>query len=117
MKEKFKWIGAQQQAFEELKQRLCSAPVLSLPNLQESFEIQTDASEYALGEILMPHGHLVAYHSETFSNTIRRYPTYDKELYAIVKACKQWKHYILGKETIIHTDHKPLQFLQTQGKL
>jgi hypothetical protein len=38
-------------------------------------------------------------------------------MYSIVKACRQWRHYILGKETIIHTDHKPLWFMQTQGKL
>jgi hypothetical protein len=38
-------------------------------------------------------------------------------MYSIVQACRQWRHYILGKETIIHTDHKPLQFMQTQGKL
>ena len=38
-------------------------------------------------------------------------------MYSIVQACQQWKHYILGKETIIHTDHRPLQFIQTQGKL
>ena len=65
----------------------------------------------------MQHGHPITYHSETFSDTMCRYPTYDKELYAIFQACKQWKHYILGKETIIHTVHKPLQFLQAQGKL
>jgi hypothetical protein len=59
----------------------------------------------------------VAYHSETLSDVIRKYPTYDKEMYSIVQAYRQWRHYILGKETIIHTDHKPLQFMQTQGKL
>jgi hypothetical protein len=62
-------------------------------------------------------GHPVAYHSETLSDTIYKYPTYDKEMYSIVQACRQWRHYILGKETVIHTDHKPLQFMQTQGKL
>ena len=72
-----------------------------------------DASKYALGAVLMQHGHLAAYHSENFSDIVRRYPTYDKELYAIVQACKQCKHYILRKETIIHTDHKHLKFLQT----
>ena len=56
---KFKWTGAQQQAFEELKQRLCSTPVLSLLDLQQSFEIQIDASKYALEAILMQHGHPV----------------------------------------------------------
>ena len=59
----------------------------------------------------------MAYHNETFSDTIRKYPTYDKEMYSIVQACRKWKHYILGKETIIHTDNRPLQFIQTQGKL
>ena len=57
------------------------------------------------------------YHSETLSDTVHKYPTYDKEMYSIVQACSQWKHYILGKETIIHIDHNPLQFMQTQGKL
>jgi hypothetical protein len=38
-------------------------------------------------------------------------------MYSIVQACRKWRHYILGRETIIHTDHKPLQFMQTQGKL
>src|SRR5271168_425586 len=38
-------------------------------------------------------------------------------MYSIVQACRQWKHYILGKEMVIHTDHRPLQFIQTQGKL
>ena len=90
---------------------------MALLDLQQSFEIETDTSDYALGAVLMQHGHPIAYHSEKFSDTVHRYPTYDKELYPIVQACKQWKHYILGKETIIHTDHKPLQFLQTQGKL
>jgi hypothetical protein len=116
-KEKFAWGRSQQQAFDDLKQRLCSAPVLSLPDLQQPFEIETDASDYAVGIILTQHGHPVAYHSETLSDVVRKYPTYDKEMYSIVQACHQWRHYILGKETIIHTDHKPLQFMQTQGKL
>jgi hypothetical protein len=100
-----------------MKHRLCSAPILSLPDLQQSFEIETDASDYVVGAILTQHGHLVAYHSETLSNTIWKYPTYDNEMHSIVQAYRQRKHYILGKETIIHTDHKSLQFIQTQGKL
>jgi hypothetical protein len=59
----------------------------------------------------------VEYHSETLSYTVRKYPTYDKEMYSNVQSYHQWKHYILGKETIIHTDHKPLQLIHTQGKL
>jgi hypothetical protein len=45
------------------------------------------------------------------------YPTYDKELYALVQSVKKWKHYLFGKETIVHTDHQPLQYLQSQTKV
>jgi hypothetical protein len=105
---KFVWGKEQQRAFDDLKHRLCSTPILSLSDLQQPFEIETDAYDYVVGTVLTQHGHPVAYHSETLSDTVQKYPTYDKEMYSIVKACRQWKHYILGKETIIHTDHKPL---------
>ena len=105
---KFFWSEAQQKAFRELKDRLCTTPVLALPDLQQPFEVETDASDYAVGAVLTQHGHPVAYHSETLSDTVRKYPTYDKEMYSIVQACRQWKHYILGKEMVILTDHRPL---------
>jgi hypothetical protein len=107
-KEKFVWGEYQQQAFDDLEQRLCSAPVLSLLDLQHPFEIETNASDYVVGVVLTQHGHPVAYHSETLSNIVCKYLTYDKEMYSIVQACHQWRHYILGKEKVIHTDHKPL---------
>eukprot|EP00253_Pinus_taeda_P022804 PITA_22804 len=98
-KEKLFWSESQQKEFIELKYRLCMAPVLALPDLQQPFEVETDASDYAIGAVLTQHGHPVAYHSETLSDTVQKYPTYDKEMYSIVQACRQWKHYILGKET------------------
>ena len=85
-KAKFAWGRSQQQAFNDLKQRLCSATMLSLPDLQHPFEIETDASDYAVGAVLTQHGHPVAYHSETLSDTVRKYPTYDKEMYSIVQS-------------------------------
>ena len=106
-----------QHTFEEMKQCLCSSLVLTLLDLQQPFEIETDASNYAVSAVLTQHGHLVAYHSETLSDTFRKCPTYDNKMYSIVQSYRQWKNYILGKETIIHIDHKPLQFMQTQGKL
>jgi hypothetical protein len=77
-KEKFAWGQSKQQAFDDLKQCLCSAPVLSLLDLQQPFEIETDASDYAVGIVLTQHGHPVAYHSETLSDVVRKYPNYDK---------------------------------------
>jgi hypothetical protein len=105
---KFVWGWYQQQAFNDLKQRFCSTPVLSMLNLQQHFEIEIDASDYVVGTVLTQHGHPMAYHSETLSDVVRKYPTYDKEMYSIVQAYRQWRHYILGKETVIHIDHKPL---------
>jgi hypothetical protein len=58
--------------------------------------------------ILTQNGHPMAYHSETLSDAIHKYPIYNKEMYSIVQSYLQWRHYILGKETDIHTDHKPL---------
>ena len=104
-KEKFFWLETQNKAFAELKHCLCCAPVITLPDLQKLFEIKIDASNYAIGAVLTQQGHPVAYHSETLFDTVRKYPTYDKEMYSIVQDCQQWKHYILGKEMIIHTDH------------
>jgi hypothetical protein len=93
---KFVWGKGQQRAFDDLKHRLCPAPVLSLPDLQQPFEIETVESNYVVGTCRTQHDHPVAYHSETLSDTVWKYPTYDKERYSIVKARYQWKHYILG---------------------
>jgi hypothetical protein len=86
------WGKEKQQAFDDLKHRLCSSPILSFLDLQQSFDIETDASDYAIGVVLTQHGHPVAYHSETLSDTLRKYPTYDKEIDSIVQSCRQWKH-------------------------
>jgi hypothetical protein len=112
-KAKFAWGKAQQQEFNDLKHHVYSSLVLSLHDMQQSFKIDIDASDYVVGAVLTQHPHLVAYHSEALSYTIQKYPTRDKEMYSIVKSCRQWKHCILGKETIIHSDHKPLQFIHT----
>eukprot|EP01018_Ginkgo_biloba_P030874 Gb_15320 [translate_table: standard] len=64
----------------------------------------------------MQEGRQIAYHSKTFS-VVLNYPIYNKEIYAMHRAVKYWRAYIFGKEIVIHTDHKPLQFLQTQSKL
>jgi hypothetical protein len=87
-KAKFVFFWSQQQAFDDLKQRLCSSPVLSLPYLQHPFEIKKDALNYVVGIILTQHDHPVAYHSETLSDIVCKYPTYDKEMYSIVKSCR-----------------------------
>ena len=83
-KAKFFWSKSQPKAFIELKDHLWTTPVLTLPDLQQPFEVETDASDYAIGAVLTQHRHPVAYHSETLSDTVQKYTTYDKEMYSIV---------------------------------
>jgi hypothetical protein len=85
-KEKIVWVISQQQALYDLKHHLFTSPVLSLPYLQHPFEIKTYASDFVVGTILTQHRNPVAYHSETLSNVVHKYPTYDKEMYFIVQA-------------------------------
>jgi hypothetical protein len=65
VKKVFQWGGKKQKAFDTLKEKISSAPVLSLPNLRQPFEIQTDASNYAMGAALLQHGKPICFHSET----------------------------------------------------
>jgi hypothetical protein len=109
--------ASQQKAFEDLEFCLCSTPILILPDLQQSFEIETDASDYAIDAVLTQHGHRLAYHSEKLSDFIHRYPTYDKEMYSPKCNASTSLCQYMWKETIIHIDHRHLQFIQTQGKL
>jgi hypothetical protein len=117
VKNTFQWEGKQQKDFDTLKEKFSAAPLLALSNIQQPFEIETDVSGYALGALLMQYRKPIYYHSETFNQVVVIYPTYDKELCALVQSIDKWKHYLLGKETIIHTDHQPLQYLQAQTKL
>jgi hypothetical protein len=77
-KENFLWGLSQQQEFDDLKNHLFSTHVFSLPDLQQPFEIDKYASDYVLGAVLTQHGHPMAYHSETLSDVICTYPTYEK---------------------------------------
>jgi hypothetical protein len=99
-----------------MKHHLFSELVLMIPDLQQPFDIETDAFDYDIGIVLTHQGHIMDHCSETLSNVVPRYPIYEKYVYSIVHACQQWKNYILGKEMIIHIDHNPIQFMQTQGK-
>lgn len=116
VKQAFQWGGKKEKSFNALKEKIRTTLVLSLPNLQQPFEIETDANGYAMGVVLMQKRKPVCYHSETFSQDVVNYPTYDKELYALVHSVKKWKHYLISKETITHTDHQPLQYLQSKTK-
>jgi len=112
----FKWGQKQEQAFAVLKDRLTHAPILVFPNFAKSFELECDASIVGIDAILMQDGNPIAYFSEKLSGAVLN-PTYDKELYALVRALETWQHYLLPKEFVIHSDHESLKYLKGQGKL
>jgi hypothetical protein len=107
-KENIVWGMSQQQAFDDLKRHMFSTPMLSLPDLQQPFDIEIDDLEYVVGAFLTLHDHLMACHSELLLDVVRKYPTYKKEIYSIVQSYRQWRNYILMKNIIIHTDHKSM---------
>ena len=113
----FHWGEDQERAFQDLKAKLCSAPVLALPDFEKAFEIECDASGLGIEAVLMQEKRPIAHFSEKLNGAALRYPTYDKELYALVRALETWQHYLWPREFVIHTDHESLKHLKGQGKL
>ncbi|KAF7821193.1 reverse transcriptase [Senna tora] len=113
----FKWGKEQEAAFNTLKEKLSSAPLLLLPDFSKTFEIECDASGIGVGVVLMQDKRPIAYFSEKLNGATLNYSTYDKELYALVRALETWQHYSWSKEFVIHTDHESLKHLKGQDKL
>jgi hypothetical protein len=108
----FKWNDKQDEAFNLLKDKLLSAPVLALPNFTRAFEVECDASSIGIGAVLMQDKRPIAYFSEKLNGAALNYPTYDKELYALVRTLETWQHYMWPKEFVIHSDHESLKHLK-----
>jgi hypothetical protein len=104
----FEWTMECQASFEELRKRLTSAPILVLPDLTKKFDIYCDASRQGLRCVLMQEGQVVCYASRQLRKHEENYPTHDLELAAVVHALKIWRHYLIGHQCEIYSDHKSL---------
>lgn len=101
-------------SFEELKTLLTTHPILKYPDFNKPFKINTDASCYALGAVLLQEGHPISYASRTLNTHEIKYGTPEKELLGVVWACKHFRPYIYGKEFLLQTDHEALKWLHTK---
>ncbi|GKA20595.1 putative reverse transcriptase domain-containing protein [Tanacetum coccineum] len=89
-----------------LKQKLCSAPILALPEGSENFVVYYDASQKGLGAVLMQKEKVIAYASRQLKVHEKNYTTHDLELAVVVFALKMWRHYLYGTKCVVFTDHK-----------
>jgi hypothetical protein len=113
----FEWMPRRETSFQELKKRLTTASVLTMPDMEKPFSIYCDASGQGLGCVLMQDGHVVAYASRQLRKHEKKYLTHDFELAAVVHALKIWRHYIIGKRCEVYSDHKGLKYIFTQPDL
>ncbi|GJS50543.1 putative reverse transcriptase domain-containing protein [Tanacetum coccineum] len=116
-KVKFEWGDKQETAFQLLKQKLCSAPILALPEGSEDFIVYCDASKKGLGAVLMQREKVISYASRQLKIHEKNYTTHDLELGAVVFALKIWRHYLYGTKCTVFTDHKSLQHILNQKEL
>nr|GFA49080.1 putative reverse transcriptase domain-containing protein [Tanacetum cinerariifolium] len=116
-KVKFEWGDKQEAAFQRLKQKLCSAPILALPEGNEYFIVYCDASNKGLGTVLMQIEKVISYASRQLNIHEKNYTTHDLELGAVVFPLKTWRHYLYGSKCTVFTDHKSLQHILVQKEL
>nr|GEV97281.1 putative reverse transcriptase domain-containing protein [Tanacetum cinerariifolium] len=114
---KFDWGEKAEAAFQLLKQKLCSALILALPEGSENFVVYCDASHKGLGAVLMQKEKVIAYASDQLKVYEKYYTTHDRELGAVVFALKMWRHYLYGTKCIVFIDHKSLQHILDQKEL
>ncbi|GKA47633.1 putative reverse transcriptase domain-containing protein [Tanacetum coccineum] len=114
---KFDWGDKQEAAFQLLKQKLCSAPILALPEGSEDFVVYCDASHKGLGAVLMQREKVISYASRQLKIHEKNYTTHDLELGSVVFSLKLWRHYLYGTKCTVFTDHKSLQHILNQKEL
>ncbi|ESK82587.1 reverse transcriptase-rnase h-integrase, partial [Moniliophthora roreri MCA 2997] len=121
---KFEWTRQCQIAFDLLKVKFLSEPILVMPDVDKPFCIEADASKWATGAVLRQKGpdgewHPCRYLSKSLSPTERNYEIYDRELLAIYRALMEWRHYLMGGKfkVLVLSDHKNLTYFRTAQKL
>ena len=118
------WTEVEQEAFDALKHKFISSPVLLMPDKTKPFSVESDASKFASGAVLRQTDtngdiHPCAYLSKSFNAAERNYEIYDRELLGIIRALDEWCHYLEGSPHPVEvlSDHKNLTYFRTAQKL
>jgi hypothetical protein len=117
------WEEPKEKVFQELKQRVCKEPVLLQPDQKKPFEVEVDASNYAIGAVLMQQDdkdipHPVAFFSKTMNPAQRNYDIYNRELLGLIKTCRHWRQYLHqpAHKVKIYTNHTNLLYWKNPGE-
>lgn len=113
-KNAFIWMSSATKALNTLKTALTTTPVLRLPNFDQDFEVQTDASATGISAVLLQENQPIAYFSKALTPRQQASSTYAREMYAITEAVRRWRQYLLGRRFVIYTDHQSLRSLLHQ---
>lgn len=117
----FVWQTIHEEAFEKLKQALISAPVVVAPLPGTNFVVMTDASDVAIGAVLLQDQgkglQVIAFESRKLNPHERNYAVHEKEMLAIVYALRTWRHYLFGEKILVLTDHQSCKYFETQKNL
>jgi len=121
---KWNWGERQQKAFEELKERFMTKPVLVTPDLDKEMRVEADALDFAMGGVLSmkcedERWRPVAYISKSLNEAERNYEIHDKEILAIIRCLEAWRHFLEGAKGRfeIWTNHKNLEYFMKAQKL
>jgi hypothetical protein len=109
-KNQFGWHEAAEAAFLALKQAMTTTLILAMPNFNEAFTIETDASGDGIGTVLAQQGKPVAYISRALGITMKSWSTYAKEMLVVLEAIRLWRPYLLGKKFYIQIDQRSLKY-------
>jgi hypothetical protein len=116
-KGQFRWGDEQETSITVIKERLCSAPVLALPNFDKLFEVDCDVSIMGIRAVLSQEGRPIEFFTKKRNEARQKWTTYGLEFYAVIRALKHWELYLINQEFVLYSDHQALKFVNTQSTL